>query len=60
MCLHNTFGASLIQNDGGSFVDPWAAWWLRVCRIHGSQYDLPGGAVGRDFVDLLTTEIRYW
>ena len=56
--LHQAFCASLIQNDRGSFVDPWATWWLRACRIHGSQYDSPSGAVGREFVDLLTTEIH--
>ena len=26
--------------------------------MSGRQYDLPGGAVGREFVDLLTTEVR--
>ena len=26
--------------------------------MSGRQYDLPGGAVGHEFVDLLTTEVR--
>ena len=26
--------------------------------MSGRQYDLPGGAVGCEFVDLLTTEVR--
>ena len=26
--------------------------------MSGRQYDLPGGAVGHEFVDLLTTEVQ--
>ena len=52
------FGASIFWSDGGNFVDPWGTWWIRACRMSGRQYDLPGGAVGREFVDLLTTEVR--
>ena len=55
--LTQAFGASILWSDGGSFVDPWGTWWIRVCRMSGRQYDLPGGAVGSEFVDLLTTEV---
>ena len=56
--LHLAFGATILRNDGGGFCDSWGAWWLRACHIFGKQYDLPGGAVGREFVDLLTSEVR--
>ena len=56
--LTQAFGASILRSDGGSFVDPWGTWWIRACCMSGRQYDLPGGAVGREFVDLLTTEVR--
>ena len=49
------FGASIFRSDGGSFVDPWGTWWIRACRMSGTQYNLPGGAVGCEFV---TTEVR--
>ena len=55
--LQLVFGATILWNDGGSFDEPWGTWWLRACCISDSLYDLPGGAVGREFVDLLTDEI---
>ena len=56
--MTQAFGAFILQSDDGSFVDPWGTWWIHACRMSGRQYDLPGGAVGREFVDLLTTEVR--
>ena len=56
--LTQAFGASILWSDGGSFVDPWGTWWIHACRMPGRQYDLPGGAVGCEFVDLLTTEVQ--
>ena len=55
--LTQAFGASILRSDGGSFDNPWGTWWICACRMSGSQYDLPGGAVGREFVDLLTNEV---
>ena len=49
------FGASIFRSDGGNFVDPWGTWWIRACCMSGRQYNLPGGAVGYEFV---TTEVR--
>ena len=56
--LTQAFGASILRSDCDSFVDPWGTWWIRACRMSGRRYDIPGGAVGREFVDLLTTEVR--
>ena len=50
--LTRAFGSSILWSDGGGFNDQWGSC---VCRMSGSQYDLPGGAVGREFVDLLTS-----
>ena len=55
--LTQAFGASILWSDGGSLDDPWGTWWICACRMSGSQYDIPGGAVGREFVDLLTNEV---
>ena len=56
--LTQAFGASIHRSDDGSFIDPWGTWWIRACCMSGRQYDLPGGAVGHEFVDLLTTEVQ--
>ena len=56
--LTQAFGASILQSDGGGFDDQWGSWWIHACRMSGSQYDLPSGAVGREFVDILTSEVR--
>ena len=56
--LTQAFGASILWSDGGGFDDPWGTWWICAWRMSSRQYDLPGGAVGREFVDLLTTEVR--
>ena len=55
--LTQAFGASILQSDGGSFDDLWGTWLIRACCMSGRQYDLPGGVVGSEFVDLLTTEV---
>ena len=55
--MTQTFGASILWSDGDGFDDPWGTWWIHACCMSGRQYDLPGGAVGREFVDLLTTEV---
>ena len=34
------------------------SWLIRAFHMSGSQYDLPGGAVGQEFVDLLISEVR--
>ena len=37
--------------------DVWFGYWNFVSRLKGKQYSLPGGAVGRKYVDLLSDEI---
>ena len=51
------FGVAILRSDVGSFDDPWGTLWIHACCMSGRQYDLPIGAVGHEFVDLLTTEV---
>ena len=56
--MTQAFGASILRSDGGGLDDPWGNYWIHACRMSGIQYDLPSGAVGREFVDLLITEVQ--
>ena len=37
--------------------DDWGKRWTRIVGLKSQLYDLPGGAVGREFVSLLTGEV---
>ena len=37
--------------------DVWFGYWNILSHLKGKQYSLPGGAVGRKYVDLLSDEI---
>jgi hypothetical protein len=50
------FGGSLVT-ECLNVHTVWYARWLKVIEFHRKQYSLPGGAIGRDFVDQLADEI---
>jgi len=55
--VRHLFGAPLV-GSAGDFVDAeWHKHWLRVIDLSRKQYSIPGGSVGRDFVDLLAMEV---
>ena len=56
--MTQAFDGCILWSDGDSLDDPWGTWWICACCMSGRQYDLPGGAVGREFVDLLTTGVQ--
>jgi len=55
--MYEAFGASLLHCEGGNRNDVWDARWLKAVHLKCQQYDLPGGAVGREFVSLLSEEV---
>ena len=56
--FQRAFGASLLYSEGGCYDDPWYKLWARLFVIKNCHYDLPSGSVGRDFVNLLSSEIN--
>lgn len=52
------FGAPLVNTAGGDEDNVWHVRWRRATLLNGRQYILPQGAVGRQFVNLLTKEIQ--
>ena len=57
--LMKAFGATLTVNCGDNRYDIWYCRWKRVIAVCGIHYDLPGGAIGYHFVDLLSDEVCF-
>ena len=49
----------MINSDGGGRDTPWCIRWARIIQLSGNHYTLPGGSVGRRYVDLLVDEVNY-
>uniref|UniRef100_A0A8D8RP38 Reverse transcriptase domain-containing protein n=1 Tax=Cacopsylla melanoneura TaxID=428564 RepID=A0A8D8RP38_9HEMI len=52
------FGRPLLNLEGSDVETVWYKRWSKVSNLSGRQYILPGGAVGKQFVQLLTHEIQ--
>ena len=51
------YGHTLVCSDGGDRSSPWCRRWDTVVHLCGKHYALPGGSVGRHFVDMLSSEL---
>ena len=54
------FGAKFEHNNSSINVDEVCVWnecWKKIVQLQGKQYDLPGGAIGRKYVELLSKEV---
>ena len=58
MKMQQAFGASILSSEGGARIDAWSYRWKAVTALRSRQYVLPNGAVGREFVDILSEEVR--
>jgi len=52
------FDASLLHSEGDCHYDPWCKLWLRLVAIKNCLYDLPSGSTGKEFVNLLSSEVN--
>ena len=57
--VNTAFGSSLIQSQGSDSSNVWHRRWLSVVHLSGKLYDIPGGSVGRKYVDSLTQEVSH-
>ena len=53
----NAYGGKLLGSGGEISLEKWHIWWVQLVSSLGSLYDLPGGNVGKRFVDVLADEI---
>ena len=40
-------------------ANPWIDRWKEIVQLQGKQFNLPGGALGRRYVDTVTKEVLY-
>ena len=58
--MNQVCDVTLINSDSGDKDTPWCIKWARIIQHSGSHYTLPGGSVGRRYVDLLVDEVNYF
>ena len=57
--MKDAYDATLIHSSGIDLSDVWYQHWSTIVHLQGKVYDLPGGAVGRKYVDSLSEEISH-
>ena len=55
--MYKAFGATLQYSEGGDKHETWYRRWEKTVHFKCHQYDLLGGAMGREFVSLLSEEV---
>ncbi len=51
------FGGKILSSEDDVSTDEWYARWSLLVSNYGNLYDLPGGNMGRTFVDVFAKEI---
>ena len=57
--MMRAFREPLIQSGGEDAVDVGYQHWRKVAYLQGRHNNLPGGAIGRQYVDALTEEVSH-
>ena len=57
--MMEAYGAPFVHSGGIDTADASYQRWNTVVHMQGKIYDLPGGAVGRKYVDLLSQEVSH-
>ena len=58
MC--RAYGAPLLSSAGSPTDSPWIRRWTTIIHHSGHHYLLPGGSIGRKYVELLNQELQYF
>ena len=58
MC--RAYGVPLLSSAGSRTDSPWIQRWSTIIHHSGRHYLLPGGSVGRKYVELLNQELQYF
>ena len=53
------YGDKLLYCDGGPRDSVWCQRWSIIVQCMGQHYSLPGGSIGRRYIDLLCAELQH-
>ena len=53
------YGDKLLNCDGGPRDSVWCQRWSVIVQHMGQHYSLPGGSIGKKYIDLLCEELQY-
>jgi len=57
--MRKAYGEILLYSDGGSHHSSWCQRWSDVAQHLGWHYSLPGGSIGKKYIDLLNDELLH-
>ena len=57
--MKKAYGASLEGSSGHDNTGIWGERWLRLLKLSRRLYSIPGGAIGRKYVNLLAEEVMH-
>ena len=53
------YSHNLLYCDGGPHNSVWCQRWSIIVQCMGQHYSLPGGSIGRKYIDLLCAELQH-
>ena len=53
------FGDKLLYSDGGPHDSAWCQHWSVIVQHMDQHYSLPGGSIGKKYIDLLCEKLLY-
>ena len=57
--INATYGNKLLYSDCGPHASVWCQHWSVIIQHIGQHYSLPGGYIGKKYIDLLCKELQY-
>ena len=57
--MNTAYGDKLLYSDGGPRDSAWCQRWSVIVQHVGQHYSLPGGSIGKKYIDLLCEELQY-
>ena len=57
--MMKAYGATLLYSDSGNCNSQWCQRWSHVIQHQGKHYSLPGGSIGKKYIDILNEKLHH-